>query len=69
MRNPWGGEGDGVLNIPNNSVIPPLIDLRIVNPGKAAKYAKGLPGPYTPPYLSPSQQSIRVSQELLNSGR
>lgn len=69
MRNPWGGEGDGVLNIPNNTVIPPLIDLRIVYPGKAANYSTGLPGPYTPPSLSPAQNVMRVSPELLSSGR
>jgi hypothetical protein len=69
MRNPWGGEGDGVLNIPDNDVIPPLIDLRIVNPGKAANYAKGIPTPYTPPFLAPSQKVIRVSEELLRTGR
>lgn len=69
MRNPWGGEDDGVYNIPDNGVIPPLIDLRIVNPGKAAKYAKGIPVPYNPPYLAPAQKVIRVSDELLRSGR
>lgn len=69
MRNPWGGDDDGVYNIPNNSVIPPLIDLRIVNAGKAAQYSKGLPGPYVPPYLSPAQKTMRVSPELLRSGK
>ena len=65
MRNPWGGEGDGVLNIPNNNVIPPLIDFRIVNPGKAANYSKGIPMPYTPPYSSPSQ-NVMVHYNCLN---
>lgn len=69
MRNPWGGEDDGVYNIPDNGVIPPLIDLRIVNPGKAANYTKGIPTPYNPPYLAPAQRIIRVSNELLQSGR
>ena len=69
MRNPWGGEDDGVLNIPNNSTIPPMIDLRIINPGKAANYSNGLPSPYNPPYAVLSQSKIRVSEELLKSGK
>lgn len=69
MRNPWGGEGDGVLNIPDNGIVPPLIDLRIVNAGKAANYAKGIPTPYTPPALTPAQNVMRVTDELLKSGR
>jgi hypothetical protein len=40
VRNPYGkGEDNGILNImPDNKDIPPLIDLRIISPGAAAKY-------------------------------
>lgn len=66
MRNPWGGEDDGVYNIPDNNVIPPLIDLRVINPGKAARYVKGIPTPYNPPYLSAAEKIVRVSHAVLN---
>lgn len=54
MRNPWGNnsEGrkeDGVLNIPNNDVIPPIIDLRIIDPGVATEWGMSTLLPYTPP--------------------
>ncbi len=57
MRNPWGhspgsnGSEDGVLNIPDNDQIPPTIDLRIIYPGIAKKYAVGTLGPYLPPSI------------------
>ncbi len=55
MRNPWGfspnsdGKEDGVLNIPDNSQVPPAIDMRIINPGKAKDYALKTLAPYVPP--------------------
>lgn len=69
MRNPWGGEDDGVMNVPDNGIVPPLIDLRIINPGKAAQYSKGIPTPYNPPALSPADRVIRISDELMRTGR
>ena len=51
MRNPWGGWGnavDGLRSIYDDGIIPPLIDLRIIYPGKASEYKKELK-PYTPP--------------------
>ena len=55
MRNPWGyspgsdGKEDGILNIVNDGIVPPTIDLRIIYPGAAKKYAKKDLGPYLPP--------------------
>lgn len=54
MRNPWGNnsEGrkeDGVLNIPNDGVIPPTIDLRIIEPGIASESGMSSLQPYIPP--------------------
>jgi len=55
MRNPWGyspgsdGKEDGILNIVNDGIVPPTIDLRIIYPGTAKKYAKKDLGPYLPP--------------------
>lgn len=72
MRNPWGGNPkvdgtvDGVLNIPDNSLIPPTIDLRIVDPGKAANYGDGVTEPYIPPTLRSSDLQMRVASYLLN---
>lgn len=78
MRNPWGavprlddsldGRGDGLLLIKNDNKIPPLIDVRIMEPGAAAKFGSGinLP-PYTPPAFAP--MPVRVAPHLLRSGR
>ena len=77
MRNPWGtvpsvnggydGSGDGLLPIKNDGVIPPLIDVRIMEPGAAAKYGVGVNlGPYTPPSYAPSP--MRVAPHLLRTG-
>jgi len=72
MRNPWGGNPvvdgatDGVLNIPNNSLIPPTIDFRIVDPGKAANYGNGITEPYIPPTLKSTDMQMRVASYLLN---
>lgn len=54
MRNPWGnqnpnGKEDGLVNIPNNNTIPPIIDLRIVEPGLSG--TNGTTEKYTPPSL------------------
>jgi hypothetical protein len=55
MRNPWGfspgsdGKEDGVLNIVNDGVVPPLIDLRIIEPGAAADTPLSALLPYRPP--------------------
>ncbi|WP_321332506.1 C2 family cysteine protease [uncultured Bacteroides sp.] len=56
MRNPWGtspgssdGKEDGVLNISDDGVVPPIIDLRIIDPGKAADSGLSTLQPYVPP--------------------
>lgn len=55
MRNPWGfspgtdGKEDGILNIKDDGVVPPTIDLRIIYPGIAEEYAKQNLSPYLPP--------------------
>lgn len=79
MRNPWGalpkvsggysdGKEDGLLEIKNDKVIPPVIDLRIMEPGAAAGYAvKGNLEPYTPPSYALSP--LRVAKNILNTGR
>ncbi|MCM1176373.1 MAG: C2 family cysteine protease [Bacteroidales bacterium] len=58
MRNPWGGASgspdgkeDGVMNIYDDQVVPPMIDFRIVYPGKLTEYPS-VAGPYTPPSFS-----------------
>lgn len=72
MRNPWGfcsnadGKLDGVLNVFNGEMIP-TIDLRIINPGKAAEYGNGQFKPYIPPTFAP--QPMRVAEHLLRSGQ
>ncbi|MFA7104033.1 MAG: C2 family cysteine protease, partial [Dysgonamonadaceae bacterium] len=73
MRNPWGfnpntdGKDDGVLHIPDNGYIPPLIDLRIVNPGKAINMKKDIE-PYIPPVFSSVTHELRVNPALMASG-
>lgn len=79
MRNPWGllplvtggysdGKEDGLLEIKNDKVIPPVVDLRIMDPGAAAGYAiKGNLEPYTPPSYTPSP--MRIANHVLNVGR
>lgn len=71
MRNPWGsasgspdGKEDGVMNIYDDSTVPPMVDFRIVYPGKASDYPLMGVGPYTPPsfsgksfWLSPAMQA------------
>lgn len=55
MRNPWGNspqgtrDDDGILNIMNDGVVPPTIDLRIIYPGAAKEFAVMNLTPYTPP--------------------
>lgn len=76
MRNPWGGHNgnipgsaDGQINIPDNSVVPPIIDLRVVEPGKAANYGSGIFVPYTPPTFTRVEMIMRVTPEIMNAGR
>lgn len=76
MRNPWGllplisggysdGKDDGLLQIEDDGVIPPIIDLRICNPGAAKGYASaGSMMPYTPPSYAPVQ--MRITPAVLN---
>lgn len=69
MRNPWGGNPDvdgskdGVLNIPDNGIISPTIDLRIVEPGMAGN--NGTKKPYTPPIFKSGEAKMRVAEHLL----
>ena len=55
MRNPWGNSplgtktDDGILNIVNDGIVPPTIDLRIIYPGAAKSYAVTNLSPYIPP--------------------
>lgn len=55
MRNPWGfspgssGSEDGVLDITDDGIVPPTIDIRVIYPGIAKQYAKETLTPYTPP--------------------
>jgi hypothetical protein len=49
VRNPHGGGNDGVLNVPNNDVIYPEMDLRIIYRGAATGYGSGNTKPYIPP--------------------
>lgn len=78
MRNPWGMlpstdgyttalKDDGLLNISDDGRIPPLIDLRICDPGAAKGYAvAGNLEPYTPP--SYAAVPMRVAAHILQSG-
>ncbi len=67
MRNPWGIESvDGVLEIPNDRIVVQTIDVRTVNPGKAAPYYRGNLTPYTPPVFMIKKSDIGVSKRLLN---
>ena len=54
-----------MLNIPDNSTIPPTIDLRIVDPGIAANFGSGTTEPYNPPKLSAAESKMRVASYLL----
>ena len=55
MRNPWGNSpngtktDDGILNIANDGIVPPTIDVRIIYPGAALPYAVKDLTPYIPP--------------------
>ncbi len=70
MRNPWGfnynadDSEDGVINIPNDSEIPPTIDLRIVEPGIASRYGSGVTEPYVPPVFAPGTAGGRITPAL-----
>ncbi len=73
MRNPWGGnpgtngKEDGVLNIPDDGIIPTLIDIGVTGPGKAAPMKRDIK-PYTPPTYSFTTHKMRVSAVLMKSG-
>lgn len=78
MRNPWGavprlddsldGSGDGLLHIKNDNIIPPLVDLRIMEPGAAVKFGFGVNlASYTPPAYA--AMPMRVAPHLLSSGQ
>jgi len=74
MRNPWGGNPgadgtvDGVLNIPDDGIIPTLIDVGVTGPGKAAPMKKNIK-PYDPSIYSFTAHKMRVSAALMKSGR
>lgn len=69
MRNPWGGaagapegdKSDGAMSIYDDGVVPPMIDLRVMEPGAAAPYLS-YPQPYTPPMYS--ARSFWLSPEM-----
>ncbi len=70
MRNPWGGAAgspdgkeDGVMNIYDDHTVPPLVDFRIVYPGKLSEYPCAA-APYTPPSFS--HRSFWVSPGMLS---
>ena len=79
MRNPWGllplvsggysdGKEDGLLPIKNDGVIPPSIDLRIMEAGAAEGYAtKGKVEAYNPPSYTPAP--MRIASSVLNVGK
>ncbi|HBL33163.1 MAG TPA: hypothetical protein DDZ96_05000 [Porphyromonadaceae bacterium] len=73
MRNPWGfnprgdGRDDGVLDIPKTGNIYSIIDLWILEPGKAGQ--AGRISPYTPPVFAISFDNIRLDKRLLQGMR
>lgn len=79
MRNPWGvvptisggysdGKEDGTLFIKDDNIIPPLVDLRIMEPGAAEGFGVGgMLSPYTPPSYVP--MPMRIASHLLRTGR
>ena len=53
------GKEVGLLQIEDDGVIPPIIDLRICSPGAAKGYAsQGTMMPYTPPSYAPVPMRI-----------
>lgn len=79
MRNPWGvvptisggyssGKEDGMLCIKDDGIVPPLVDLRIMEPGAAEEFGiGGNLSPYTPPSYSP--MPMRIASHLLRTGK
>lgn len=79
MRNPWGllpligggysdGKEDGLLNIKDDGVVPPNIDIRVMDPGAAKGYANlGKVEPYSPPSYTPSP--MRIARNVLEPGK
>ncbi|MCQ2168151.1 MAG: Ig-like domain-containing protein [Bacteroidales bacterium] len=70
MRNPWGigDTQDGVLNIPDDKSILYTIDMRIINPGAAAKYLTEEVSPYIPPKYKVKPTDLKVSDYLIKTG-
>lgn len=66
MRNPWGGDTDGILNILDDGIVPQTIDFRIIEPGIAKNFAVGIYTPYIPPKFSAEQNQVRVAEYLMN---
>jgi len=73
MRNPWGfcdgspdGKEDGIMVIPNDNIVPRLIDLRIIDPGIAGTI--GTNTPYSPPSFVPNANNVRIDPRLRISG-
>ena len=72
MRNPWGQAGennprlDGKLLIPDDDVVPPLIDICIMEPGShMAQYMKADLGEYTVPRFRPMYMDLNPTEEML----
>ena len=72
MRNPWGQAGennprlDGKLLIPDDDVVPPLIDICIMEPGsQMAQYMKADLGEYTVPRFRPMYMDLNPTEEML----
>jgi len=73
MRNPWGfspgssnGSEDGVLNIPDNNIVPPSIDLRIIESGAAGTTVNI--APYIHPNFVVNKANMRVDKRLMETG-
>ena len=72
MRNPWGQGGannrklDGKLLIPDDDVVPRLIDIRILDPGsQMTQYKVENIGGYTVPNFKPMYMDLNPSKEML----
>lgn len=65
-----GGCAHGIIHIPDDLDIPPLVDLWVVEPGKAVEnMARGGTGSYIPPVFLPGMSLMRVAPELMHPGR
>ena len=62
------GTGDGMLFIKDDNTVPPLVDLRIMEPGAAEEFGVGgYLSPYTPPAFPP--MPVRIAPHLLRTGK